>query len=367
MFKIMLMKLDLIINFGTQKESTDVAHKVRMLNFIVLFTIFIALIYTANYYFVLNNQTVAVYNLLLTFSYSLSLIFSYFHHHRSAKTCYFSLLMLHLFVCTNIFFTKESGFHFYYFLVPTGALLLFELKDRSLKFLLSIIAASLYLYCENTLNESPLISLSESVKHLLYQSVFLVNMLSVTLVLTLFSKQIEKHQLELVIQASTDMLTGLNNRRYFFKQGERLLEQHNKKHQILNLLLLDLDYFKNINDQYGHSVGDSCLVAVSDLLKNSSPTDHFCYRIGGEEFVILSANSDYNIVVKLAENIRKKIEALIVIGENGDKIGCTVSIGISYNQNKTDTLKQILKRADLALYKAKNAGRNNVVLYRENT
>jgi diguanylate cyclase (GGDEF)-like protein len=133
------------------------------------------------------------------------------------------------------------------------------------------------------------------------------------------------------------------------------------------LLLLDLDYFKNINDQYGHSVGDSCLVAVSDLLKNSSPTDHFCYRIGGEEFVILSANSDYNIVVKLAENIRKKIEALIVIGENGDKIGCTVSIGISYNQNKTDTLKQILKRADLALYKAKNAGRNNVVLYRENT
>jgi len=359
------MKLDSIVSFGTQNEPIDVAQKVRMLNFVVLITIFIALIYTANYFFVLNNETLAIYNLILTIGYGLSVVLSYFHHHKSAKTWYFSLLMLHLFVCTNIFFTKESGFHFYFFLVPTGALLLFDLKDKMLKLTLSIIAALLFLYCENTLNETPLIIFTETVEHLLYQSVFLVNMFAVILVLTLFSKQIEKHQLELVKQASTDILTGLNNRRYFFQQGEYLLEKDNKSHQPFSLILLDLDYFKHINDQYGHAVGDSCLVAISDALQSAVSHHNFCYRIGGEEFVILLSDCDLISATKLAEKIRKAIEVLVLTTEEGKKIRCTVSIGVSFNKTNRESLKQILKQADLALYKAKNAGRNNVVLYEE--
>lgn len=361
----MPMKLDSMLSFGTQNEPIDVAQKVRMLNFVVLITIFIALIYTANYFFVLNNEMLAIYNLILTIGYSFSVILSYFHHHKSAKTWYFSLLMLHLFVCTNVFFTKESGFHFYFFLVPTGALLLFDLKDRMLKLVLSIIAALLFLYCENTLNDSPLIIFTETVEHLLYQSVFLVNMFAVILVLTLFSKQIEKHQLDLIKQASTDILTSLNNRRYFFQQGESLLEKHNKNHQPLSLILLDLDYFKHINDQYGHAVGDSCLIAVSDALQETLPQNSFCYRIGGEEFVVLLSDCDLISATELAEKIRNTIEVLVVTTEDGNKIRCTVSIGVSYNETNREILKQILKQADLALYKAKNAGRNNVVLYED--
>jgi diguanylate cyclase (GGDEF)-like protein len=361
----MPMKLDAMVSFGTQNEPIDVAQKVRMLNFVVLITIFIALIYTANYFFVLNNEVVAVYNLILTIGYSFSVLLSYRHYHKSAKTWYFSLLMLHLFVCTNFFFTKESGFHFYFFLIPTGALLLFDLKDRMFKLTLSIIAALLFLYCENTLNENPLIIFTKNAEHLLYQSVFLVNMFAVILVLTLFSKQIEKQQLELVKQASTDILTGLNNRRYFFKQGENLLEKNNQSKQFFSLILLDLDYFKQINDKYGHAVGDSCLVTISDALQNAMSQNSFCYRIGGEEFVIILSDCHLTIVTDLAEKIRRTIETILVITEDGHKIGCTVSIGISYNETKRETLKQVLKQADLALYQAKHAGRNNVVVYEE--
>jgi len=348
---------------GTKNEHSSAVQKTRMLNILVLLTVFIALAYTASYMYILNAPMVALYNLLLTSGYLLSFFFSYHRYHKIAKTWYFCLIMLHLFICSNIFFSQESGFHFYYFLVPIGVLLLFELKEKKLKTTLSLMAASLFLYCENTLNENPFHVFSDAANHLLSQSAFLVDMFAIILALTLFSKQIEKHELGLIKQASTDVLTGLNNRRFFFQQGEKLLVKSNKWKQFYSLLLIDLDYFKNINDKYGHAVGDQCLIVVSDVLQKIGPENKICARIGGEEFAIILPHCGPKSAEVIAEHIRSIIEGVDLTTTQGEVVDCTASIGVSYNVTKTESLKVLLEQADLALYKAKDSGRNQVLSF----
>ncbi|MGJ8581196.1 MAG: hypothetical protein ACSHWR_02645, partial [Psychromonas sp.] len=173
-----------IMDVGIQDESPSKVEKIRMLNVLNLLTLLIAFVYTANYIFVLKEDSAALYNVLLTGSYVLVFLLSYCHYHNLAKITYFSFILLHLFLFTNLFFTKDSGFHFYYFLVPMGVLLLFDLKEVFLKTVFSVSAALLFLYCENTINPEPLIILNSVTNHILYQSVFLVNMFAIVLALT---------------------------------------------------------------------------------------------------------------------------------------------------------------------------------------
>ncbi|RBW47323.1 hypothetical protein DS885_03605 [Psychromonas sp. B3M02] len=360
---MMLSRYYSLIDIGTQHEPESKIRKIRMLNVLSLLTILISFVYTANYIFVLNEIVAAQYNAILTLAYVSVFILSFFHQHKAAKVTYFLAILWHVFLCTNLFFTKESGFHFYYFLVPMGALLIFDLNERFLKTILSIAAAVLFLYCENTPNESPLILLSSTTNHLLYQSVFLINMFAIVIAFTLFSKQIEKHELELVKQATTDILTGIHNRRSFFEQGEQLLYDINKAQQNITLLLLDLDFFKHINDKHGHAVGDECLVKVASVLDKLSFKDKVCARIGGEEFALLLPQCSLQRAMLIAEKLREEIERLVITNKTDDVVKCTTSIGVSYNTNHQEDLKTLLEKSDVALYEAKDNGRNRVVSY----
>lgn len=256
--------------------------------------------------------------------------------------------------------TRDSGFHLYYFLVPTGVLLLFELEEKYSKIVLSLSSALLFLYCENHINENPLIVVSDKVNHLLYQSVFLINMLEVIFVLTLFSKQIERNEWHLTKLASTDVLTGLNNRRYFFEKGEKLLGDDNKAGYHFCLLLLDLDYFKKINDQYGHAVGDICLKEAGSLFATIPIKNKLCARIGGEEFVVVLPSCGPKRAVQLAEELRDRWQNIHIYSEQGKMVKSTMSIGVSCNFTKQETLQNVLEYADIALYQAKEEGRNRV-------
>ncbi|MDN2663010.1 GGDEF domain-containing protein [Psychromonas sp. 14N.309.X.WAT.B.A12] len=354
-----------IMNVGIQDEPPSKVEKMRMLNVLNLLTLLVSFVYTANYVFVLKEDCAALYNVMLTGGYVLVFLLSYFHCHKVAKITYFSFVLLHLFFFTNLFFTKDSGFHFYYFLVPMGVLLLFELKEISLKIVFSIAAALLFLYSENTLNPNPLVVLNSETNHILYQSVFLVNMFAIVLALTLFSKQIEKHELELVKQATTDILTGIKNRRCFFEEGEQLLIEANKAKQHVTLLLLDLDFFKSINDKYGHSVGDDCLVGVASTLQRLDFKDKVCARIGGEEFALLLPNCSLQRGMLIADKLRVQIEHLVITNKKGNVVKCTTSIGVSCNITQQENLKALLEKSDIALYEAKGNGRNRVASYSE--
>ena len=168
--------------------------------------------------------------------------------------------------------------------------------------------------------------------------------------------------IEKVREASIkDFLTGLHNRRYFFDTGAKLFANAKRKNITLACGMLDIDYFKKVNDTYGHDVGDLALVAVSDILKNRLRETDIVARLGGEEFCILTVNADPSSLADLFEQLRQSVETTPVkINDNGSRINITVSIGVA--TQVADDLDAMLKIADEQLYAAKQAGRNRVML-----
>ena len=357
------MIFDKLTNLGTAHQTFSVASKARMTNIVALFTIFISAFYTLNSVFILDEPLVATINAGFTLAYSVTLVFTYFSANKKAKVWFFSILMLHLIVCTNVYVTNKTGFHLYYFLVPTGAYLLFELKDKLEKIVLSLVSVLLFFYCENTLNTAPLIELTDDINHLIYQSVFFFNMIEVIFVLTLFANQIEANELKLTKQATTDSLTGVANRHHFFEQGNGLLTIANHNNRPFSLILLDFDYFKRINDQYGHFAGDLCLVEISKTIQNICREQDIFARIGGEEFVIALPDTTLKEANTIAETMRLAIEkhTIPIVGQAN--FTCTASFGITNRTKPQDELKNLMMEADKALYVAKNQGRNRVQIY----
>ncbi|MEP1445780.1 MAG: EAL domain-containing protein [Paraglaciecola sp.] len=179
--------------------------------------------------------------------------------------------------------------------------------------------------------------------------------------ITDFSKQHEAEE-RLREMAEKDPLTGLSNRACFFDRLDHALERV-ERHGSMALLALDLDGFKHINDTLGHDVGDFILIEVAKRLRNSVRTEDTVCRVGGDEFLlIIEGLEDATIVASLAEKILQVLEAPYQIGSK--EIFISTSIGISFSvMGRKITSKNLLKQADLALYRAKDAGRNNYQYY----
>lgn len=162
----------------------------------------------------------------------------------------------------------------------------------------------------------------------------------------------------------TDGLTGLYNRRYFEYNIEREFLRAKRYQNDLSLAILDIDFFKSVNDTYGHQYGDYVLREVAKLLKDSFRKTDMLYRYGGEELVIIMPETTLENAAIPAERLREKIARHEFI-YNGIKTRSTVSIGISTMKNNFDNQKEIVQSADIALYNAKESGRNRVVIYNE--
>jgi diguanylate cyclase (GGDEF)-like protein len=161
--------------------------------------------------------------------------------------------------------------------------------------------------------------------------------------------------------AMTDPLTGVTNRRGFFEIGERLLERARFGNEPLAIVMFDLDRFKGINDQFGHATGDEVLIAFCRLASAQLRPDDLFARIGGEEFATLLPNTALHDALRLAERVRAVIEgATHAVGE--DVVRITVSVGVAPLNEGTAALDAFLSAADIALYRAKAAGRNRVEL-----
>lgn len=166
-----------------------------------------------------------------------------------------------------------------------------------------------------------------------------------------------------------DTLTGLYNRRYFYAQAIQSIAGTERYGDSLCLLLLDLDFFKSVNDHYGHQAGDQVLVSVADTLKGEMRDSDVVARFGGEEFVVLFSNTDCINGMIFAERIRVVIAALQWEFDN-QIVSITTSIGMycisqKVLQDKGDDIDAFIHCADLAMYQAKLNGRNQVVAFRE--
>jgi two-component system, cell cycle response regulator len=162
--------------------------------------------------------------------------------------------------------------------------------------------------------------------------------------------------------AVTDQLTNLYNRRYFDRHLTLMLDKAREQDRDMAVMLIDMDYFKEVNDNHGHDIGDVVLKEFAQRLRRNIRGVDLPCRFGGEEFVVLMPDTDYRQAQSVAERVR------MAVAERGFDIGAakglpvTVSVGVALNEGEEDTPELILKRADVALYRAKREGRNRVVL-----
>ncbi|HEY9576833.1 MAG TPA: GGDEF domain-containing protein, partial [Pseudobacillus sp.] len=155
-------------------------------------------------------------------------------------------------------------------------------------------------------------------------------------------------------QSSTDPLTGLHNRRAM----TNCLSQLATNQSPFSIILLDIDHFKKVNDSYGHAVGDEVLVFLSHLMRETTREEDICCRYGGEEFLIILPKADLQLAEHLAEKLRSRLEKSI--SPTGKSI--TISAGVSSFPDDATAPNELINLADQCLYKAKQTGRNRVIV-----
>jgi diguanylate cyclase (GGDEF)-like protein len=161
----------------------------------------------------------------------------------------------------------------------------------------------------------------------------------------------------IMTQSNTDALTGIANRTHFNLIYEHALHTTQREHEELSIIFFDIDYFKNVNDSFGHLVGDDVLRHMANLVKNTLRKSDMLARWGGEEFIILLLNTPLNSAVSVAEALRELVEK-----EPFEIAGhITCSFGVSALRSNEQG-SELLQRVDALLYQAKNSGRNRVVI-----
>jgi diguanylate cyclase (GGDEF)-like protein len=158
-------------------------------------------------------------------------------------------------------------------------------------------------------------------------------------------------------QANCDYLTKLYNRRYLFEMGNALFSNAKRNNIQIMIAMIDIDFFKRINDTYGHDVGDMAIVSVAQLLAKSFRSSDIVARMGGEEFCIFAINN--NAPVETMNRVRQHIEAMPIPLNEKESLHLTVSIGFTITL--CNTLDEMINKSDEALYKAKQSGRNRVI------
>jgi len=159
--------------------------------------------------------------------------------------------------------------------------------------------------------------------------------------------------------AMTDGLTGLNNRRAFYRYGSKTFEQAKRYKRLFTVIMIDIDHFKRVNDTYGHAMGDTVLVSVAGSISRVVRSSDVCGRLGGEEFAICLPETSLDEGVALAERLRKSI-ADIPFYTPEENLVVTASFGIAERADSDETIDDVINRADDALYQAKQKGRNRV-------
>lgn len=179
------------------------------------------------------------------------------------------------------------------------------------------------------------------------------------------SYQSQLHELKIRLDRSSrsDCLTGLSNRRDMYDKLKTELSRSQRHSKTFALVMMDFDHFKQINDTYGHEVGDRVLMEAAQSVRDNLRQEDSCCRWGGEEFLLLFPETNQVTAVHISEKLRRLI-AGISIDASGTEIRLTASLGVAIYQ-PGETIAECIKRADEALYEAKNKGRNRSILHTE--
>ena len=345
---------------------------------IVFLVCFLIHIFYFIFFLHLNMSILAVYNVLSTLLYGSCLIITI----KKPTDMIFNLSVAEMLIqtiVTAVAVGNSWGFYLFNFIAIVLAILrVYRIDSRTInKFstaLYTIILSMISFYCAYFLSQNtvPLydgfFEDSKSISTILYVfNSILVFVCLAVISRVLFkgvnsyikSSKIANQQINSMV--NTDPLTGLLNRRSMDYRIRMAVEKFNDKKEPFSILMGDIDLFKNINDTYGHSVGDQVLVDVSNIIKSQLRADDSAGRWGGEEFLILLSDADKSTAVSVAERIRRNVEENSITIEDGSKISHYITIGVA-TYSKNVTVDDLIKEADKKLYIGKNSGRNRVVV-----
>jgi diguanylate cyclase (GGDEF)-like protein/PAS domain S-box-containing protein len=170
----------------------------------------------------------------------------------------------------------------------------------------------------------------------------------------------EHYAAELLERSQRDELTGLYNRRTGYELFERFLRDCRRDNQPLQVVMLDIDHFKPLNDDYGHLEGDRAIRHVADELRRSLRADEWLFRWGGEEFLLLFPGMDRSSAHGMMQRLLKHFNAVPFVTQGGESLELTFSAGISGFPENGNSIRQLVGAADRAMYRAKSSGRNRV-------
>jgi len=271
---------------------------------------------------------------------------------------YFELI-LHAVIVTR-YIGVESGFQYYIYTLGMLPFFTFNYPKhiQIIRIFFSIfIAISIEILGDYM---QPLVILEHNTILLLHNTNLFIFLTSMSVISFFYTQNTKQYQKTLLSQNTKDPLTNLFNRRYLIQSIEKNILDYKIHGTPFSLLLLDIDYFKKINDTYGHLCGDTILIHISTILKQNVYPTAIVSRWGGEEFLILLLDTEDAQLTNIAEKLRSLIEKSI-IPCNDEKINITMTLGGSIYQNG-ESFNSLLNRADIALYEGKEKGRNQVCI-----
>ncbi len=321
----------------------------------------LAVFFSVIYIFVMNYER-AIPGILLYFG-STILVFELLR-----RKCFFiaKSLILIGFMMQEIsivffLFPHETGFNLFFFIVAPITFFVFELgkpSERWMMIIFTLAGVGLLLLSEILPTHPTAYVLPEQVTSLFRMISTLSSILSITIVFYVFAIELSKTQSELKSLADTDGLTSVYNRRFFFEMGIQQMHLAGKYQRSFAMILLDVDHFKEVNDRYGHPVGDRVLIEISTLIRSQIRRGDLLSRYGGEEFALILKDTGIEEGKKIAEKIRVSVQEHDFFREGEKHRKITVSLGVVSNDYSFTAFDEMVKAADAALYKAKNAGRN---------
>lgn len=178
------------------------------------------------------------------------------------------------------------------------------------------------------------------------------------------TKELEAEKLKAEALAGTDPMTGMNNRRAFFSHGKQVEHHAIQYKKTFSVLMIDIDFFKKVNDLYGHDIGDQAIIALANCITQNVRKPDISGRLGGEEFAVIVPESDLITSEKLARRIQENVKKIRITTDAGI-VSYNISIGVACQSDQFESLDEILKKSDQALYMAKENGRDCIISYHD--